>query len=258
MIHKDLHKAPVALDRALHKDLKLRADVSTLTATAGLNSFFLTTGEFADACKEYAIVFLRAGTDAQGNDQVAPVVVFGLAQGENLVLEGERWGYRYAPAVLRAYPFTMGRADAERYVVCIDESWKGLSRTEGLPIFDEAGEPTQMLTDLQRLVSAIEVEVERTRLFGQWLVDNKLLRDMRFDATLSDGQKLSADGFLSIDEDALKQLSDARILEGHRNGAMELVHMQRLSMNNMRRLVERHQARLLEKSTGGQAATQTA
>jgi hypothetical protein len=243
MIHKDLHKKPAMLDRERHRQLKLREQDSTLTASAGLNSFFLTGAEFGDACKEFAIVFLRAGTDAQGQEQVAPVVVLGLSQGENLVLEGDRWGYRYAPAVLRAYPFTMARVDDKQFVMFFDESWKGLSQTEGRPLFDDAGEPSPMLKELQQFVTAIESEIERTRLFGQWLMKHKLLRDMRFDATLPDGQAISADGFLAIDEEELKKLSDADVLEAHRSGALELVHAHRISLSNMRRLVERRQAR---------------
>ncbi len=244
MIHKDLHKSPVALDSAKHRQLKLRNDISTLTAAAGLNSFFITTAEFGDACKEYAIVFLRAGLDAQGKEQLAPVVVFGLAQAQNLMLEGERWTARYVPAVLRAYPFTLSMTPDKQFVVCVDESWKGLSTSEGQALFDDKGERSPMLVEIQKFIEAIEGEIERTRLFGQWLLEKKLLRDMRFDATLADGQALSADGFLAIDEEALKNLPDADVLAMHRNGALELVHAHRISMANMRRLVELRQAQL--------------
>ena len=85
MINPELHKKPMALDRVAHRNLKIRRDQSALDGAAGLNAFFVTFAEFADACKEYPILFLRAGQDDQGRDLVAPVTVFGIQKGENLV-----------------------------------------------------------------------------------------------------------------------------------------------------------------------------
>lgn len=238
MIHRELHKKPIALDRNSHRALKLRTDIPTSGSAAGLNSFFVASAEFGDASKEYAIVFLPAGNDPQGKPQAAPVVVLGLSQGENMMLDGDRWTGRYQPALIRAYPFMMGRADNDQLVLCIDESWKGWSTTEGQPLLDEQGEPTKWLKDIQTFVENIEAEVERTRRFCQFLLEKKLLSERRFDATLPSGQKLSAEGFMTVDDDALAKLPDADIVEMHRNGALELIHAHRLSLPNMRRLVD--------------------
>ena len=51
----------VPLDREAHKKLHLRTDLSTVDKVKGLNSMFLTTVEFSEACKEFPIVFVRAG-----------------------------------------------------------------------------------------------------------------------------------------------------------------------------------------------------
>jgi len=252
LINPQLHKRPVALDREKHRHLKLRADASNLLATAGLNSFFLTAAEFVDACREYPILFLSAGVDAEGREQVAPVAVFGVSPGENLFLRADgRWDAHYVPAMLRAYPFTMARIDAEQYAVCLDEGWDGLSQDEGRPLFDEQGQPTPMLTEVRKFIEQIELETERTRLAGQRLMELKLLQPKRFDATLPDGTPLGIDGFLAADEERMASLSDAEALEVQRSGLLALLHAHQISMGNMRRLIERKAATM----TDGAAAT---
>lgn len=248
MISPELHKKPLPLDRVQHRALRLRTGVASHGATAGLNAFFVTAAEFVDAAREYPLLFVRAGTDADGKPQVAPVVVFGLKQGQNLMLDGDRWLARYLPAVIRAYPFTMGRLPDARYALCIDEGWSAFVSPGGegydtaQPLFDAAGEPTDYLKQVHQFTEQIEVEVERTRLVGQLLLAKNLLQEMRFDATLPDGRKLGVDGFLAVDEKRLAELPDADVLELHRNGVLGLIHAHRLSMGQMRVLTERHMA----------------
>lgn len=244
MINPELHKQPVALDREQHRSLKLRQDVNHLAAAKGFNAFFLTAAEFGDACKEYPVLFLPAGKDTDGQALVAPVAVFGLNQGENLfLLPDGRWDAHYVPAMLRAYPFTMARVQDDKYVVCFDAASVGVSETEGVPLFQADGQPSELLADVSKFVEHIEVEVERTRRIGKRLMELGLLRGKRFDAKLSDGSPLSIDGFLAVDEERLDQLTDAEIVELQRNGLLGLLHAHQLSLANMRRLIDRRLAR---------------
>ncbi|HSI56532.1 MAG TPA: SapC family protein [Ideonella sp.] len=248
MINPDLHKKPATLDRVSHRNLKLREDLNTLHAAAGLNSFFVTVAEFGDACREYPILFLRAGTDAQGKPQVAPVAVFGLSQGENLFLPKDatgalpastRWQGRYVPAALRAYPFTMAKVDETQLAMCIDESWAGWSQEQGRALFDEKGEATPFLEELRKFTEQIEIEIERTRLAGQTLMEMGLLQDRRFDATLPDGSPLAVEGFMALDEKRYAELTDAEVLTLHKRGLFAVLHLHQISLGNMRWLLER-------------------
>ncbi|NDY91694.1 SapC family protein [Ideonella livida] len=245
MINAELHKQPVALDREQHRKLRLRQDVNHLAAAQTFNAFFLTAAEFGDACKEYPILFLPAGKDGDGKTLVAPVAVFGLAQGENLFLQADgRWDAHYVPAILRAYPFTMARVADDRYVVCFDAASPGVSETEGTPLFQENGEGSTLLQDVSKFVEQVEVEVERTRLIGKRLMELNLLKPKRFDAKLSDGTPVQVDGFLAADEETLNALPDADLLDLQRNGLLMLLHAHQFSMGNMRRLIDRRLARL--------------
>jgi hypothetical protein len=240
VINPQLHKKPAALDRELHRDLKLIPGHPTLTAAADMNAFFVTAAEFGDVCREYPILFLAAGKDDSGKPQVAPVAVFGMSQGENLFLKPDgRWDASYVPAMLRAYPFTMARLAQDQFAVCMDEAWSGFTRGEGNALFDAKGEPTPMLADLRKFIEQIEIETERTRLAGQRLMALNLLQPKRFDATLPDGQALVVDGFLAVDEERLAKLTDAEIVDLQRNGLMGLLHAHQISLANMRNLLDR-------------------
>jgi hypothetical protein len=234
-----LHKQMVALDRHLHRNLKIHQPQMDWSVAAGLNALFVAGTEFGDVCREYPILFVRAGADAQGKALMAPISAMGLAPKENLFLQGTAWRAAYIPALLRAYPFAIGRAGAEqRGVLSVDIGWSGLSQTEGLPLFDEAGEPSQHLQTMQQQLEHIELEVQRTRELGNLLVAKDLLREMRFDAELPDGEKLKVDGFFAVEEKQLAKLSEADLVAMHRSGVMGLIYAHLVSLGNLRKLVQ--------------------
>ncbi len=242
MINENLHKKAAALDRVKHRDLKLNLGARDLSTIVTLNAFFVAGTEFTDACKEFPVVWVAAGNADDGQPQVAPIAVFGLQQGQNLCADANGWKVRYVPAVLRLYPFALARVAPTEMVVCIDETWPGFG-SQGEALFNAAGEPSEFTANVQKQLEAFEIEVERTRMAGTLLVEKGLLRDMRFDATLPDGSKLTVDGFLTIDEAKLNALSDADVLAMTRNGLMGLIHAHQISLGNMARLVEWHAER---------------
>lgn len=242
MINENLHKKVVALDRVKHRDLKLDLGARDLGTVSGLNAFFVATTEFADACKEFPVVWVAAGKDDAGKPQVAPIAVFGLQAGQNLCVDENGWRVRYVPAVLRLYPFGLARVGPTEMVVCFDEAWQGFG-SQGQALFDGQGEPTEFTRNVQKQLENFEVEVERTRQVGAVLMEKGLLRDMRFDATLPDGKKLTVDGFLTVDEEKLNKLGDADLLTFSRNGLLGLIHAHQISLTNMTRLVEWHAQR---------------
>lgn len=249
MIHPGLHRNPVALDRNRHRLLRLKRDVSDLSRVAGLNAFFVTAGEFFEACREYPVVWIHAGEDAAGVKQVAPMAVFGVTANQNLCVDAAGWRMRYVPMLLRMYPFTVARAstNANEMVFCYDASWPGFTLTEGEPLFEADGTPTAFLAEMQTHLQQIEADVERTRLIGEKLLQKNLLQAMRFDATLPDGQTMTVDGFLTIDDKRFGELPDADVLELHRAGILALIHAHQVSLGNMRRLVEWHAQRAATK-----------
>ncbi|MEK8025371.1 MAG: hypothetical protein RLY78_642 [Pseudomonadota bacterium] len=243
MLNEQLHRQPVALDRIQHRTLKLDAAQRDLTPMRGLNAFFVASTEFADACRDYPVVWVKAGTGDDGVPQIAPIAVLGLKAGQNLCLDGDVWRTRYVPAALRLYPFALARVSPEQVVVVIEPDYPGFNAQIGEALFDEQGEPSAFTRDIQQQLELFEQEVERTRLVGRLLLDKGLLRDMRFDATLPGGEQLSVDGFLTIDADKLRALPEADVMLLHRNGVLGLIHAHQVSLGNMTKLAEWHLAR---------------
>lgn len=237
MIIPALHRQVVPLDRDTHRRLHVKP-MADWGIASELNSVFVAASEMVDACREYPIVFVNAGNDANGAAQIAPVAVFGLSAQENLVLDGARWRADYVPAVLRLYPFVIGRLDAENFAVCIDASWKGLSDSEGQALFDDKGEMSELSKRAVEQLQHYEGEVQRTQRVCQRLRELGLLRDMRFDITGNDGKSFAVEGFLTVDEEKLRALPDDAVLDLHRTGLLSLVHAHMISLRNIQRLAQ--------------------
>jgi hypothetical protein len=244
LIDPVLFSEPVALDRSRHPRSRLKAQGLRADRTAGMNAMFIAAVEFIDAAREYPIVFVEAGQGIDGKREVAPMVVLGLAQGENLMLQADgSWAARYVPALLRGYPLGMARTNTDTFVVVVDAKADALSDSEGERIFDDLGQPTPMIEERRKFLEQFENEAQRTRQVGRLLLELELLQTMRFDATLPDGQKMTVDGFLAVDEKKLAELPDVKVVELHKNGLLGLIHAHLFSLGLMRSLLERRLAR---------------
>jgi hypothetical protein len=240
MSNPPLYGNLVPLDRVAHKNLRLKTDLPVAQRVVGQNSLFLAVVEFAEACKEYPIVFVRVGDAPSGDAKqaVAPLAVLGLSAGVNLFVDGDKWTGHYVPAYLRRFPFSMARLDdkSDTLAVCYDADWAGFSETEGTSLFAADGQPTEFLVNAKTFLENFEQEAERTRLICGQLVDLDLLQDMRFEANLPNGEKIEVDGFLAVDEKKLAELPDDKVVQLHRSGLLALLEMHRVSMGNMSRL----------------------
>ncbi len=234
----------VPLDREVHKNLRLNTNLPVVPRVVGQNSLFLAVVEFAEACKEYPVVFVRVGeAPTDGSLQaIAPLAVLGLKPGSNLFVKGDKWTGNYVPAFLRRYPFAMARIEqnSDTVAVCYDSEWAGFSETEGSSLFAADGQPTEFLLNAKSFLESFEQEAERTRVMCQQLAELDLLQDMRFEATLPNGEKLDVEGFLAVDEKKLAELPDEKIGAMHRSGLLSLLEMHRVSMGNMTRLANQY------------------
>lgn len=248
MINQALHRQPVAVDRSEHRFVRLKVPVTDWSISAKMNSCFVAVTEFGDAARDYPLVFVKAGQDDEGRPEFAPIAVMGLTPDSNLYLDGAQWRAGYMPAVLRLYPFCIGRLDAERFAVCVDVGWAGISGTEGERLFTDDGEFSPLLKDVQAQLEMLDREIQRTRLMCRRLRDLDLLQEARYDATLPDGSKLVVDGFYSVNDKKLNEIGDADVVDLHRTGVLGLVHAHYVSLGNMNKLLTWHAARVTPKS----------
>ncbi|MCC9597027.1 MULTISPECIES: SapC family protein [unclassified Rubrivivax] len=240
MIIPLLHRKPVPVDLKEHRALKLALPVTDWSVAADLNSCFIAAIEFVDAARDYPIFFVRTGNDDDGKAAIAPIAVFGLQPKQNLFLEQGRWRADYMPASLRGYPMCLGRMDAENFAVCFDSAWSGVGTDDGVPMFDADGKPGEVLQNARAQLEALEGETQRTRVLCRRLRDLDLLRPMRFDATLPDGNKLSVDGFLTVDNEKVQALDAATTHELLKSGLLGLIYAHFVSLGHMRKLLDWH------------------
>jgi len=228
------YEKPVLLDREKHKRLHVRPSTNFAFARKA-NSVYLAAVEFAEAMKEFAIVFTRA---TQG--KVVPVAMLGLRTRENLFVDdADKWDARYVPAFVRRYPFVLAQTAGDQLAGCIDEADGGFNLKEGEALFDEKGANTPFLAGAVEFLERYQREFTRTEVFCQRLEQAGLLREMNAKADLKDGRSFTVSGLFVVDEQKLLTLPDAIALSLFRAGELGLVAMHLASLSNMQRLADR-------------------
>lgn len=228
------YEKPVLLDREVHRKRRVAASQNFGFARK-VNALYLAGVEFAEACKEYAIVFTRAA-----NRKVVPVAMLGLRNRENLFVDDQdHWAGTYVPALVRRYPFVLAEMADQNMAVCIDEAYAGLGDTEGEALFDAEGNNTPFLQGALDFLHRFQQEYRRTEGFCERLEQAGLLRQMDAKADLVDGRSFTVSGLLVVDEEKLMTLPDATALSMFRSGELHLVSMHLVSLANMSKLVDR-------------------
>ena len=250
-----LYHRSIPLDPAVHRDRKV-AQLTDFSIARELHAVFVTATEFPQAALEFPIVFVETGRhDVAGRPMMSPVALLGLSHGENLHVEGTRWDARYIPAYIRRYPFsTAAMPGASGINVLVDEAWSGFSDHAGEPLFEAGDAPAPALKRAMDFLERFELEAERTHAFCERLVMLGVLKEMKADATLPNGQTLSVDGFHAIDEEKLHALADGTVLELWRTGLLMLMQVHLMSIANIRHLVNKKAARLAASGRADTAA----
>jgi len=222
---------PVNNERHARKKVKPSSD---FRFASGFHIAYVTTHEFARAASIYPVVFLE---DKQ-NDSYRPVVLLGLDAGENLFVDAQgQWAGSYIPAIIRRYPFALVKAsDADQYIVCVDEASALLNDTEGAALFDEAGQPTQVIENVKRYLGELQQMDQITGEFVTFLVQNNLLTPLNMRVNAAD-QVRNITGCYAINEERLNNFSDAKFLEVRQKGYLPAMYAHLISLSQIERLV---------------------
>jgi len=223
---------PVSSQR--HRDLCIqRLDFGFASK---VNSVPLTAVEIPLAAREYTIVF--AGTE----DAIAPAVVLGVADSQNLYLdENKAWKADYIPAFVRRYPFVFAQSqDATQFTLCIDEDWSGCNREgKGQRLFDDEGNQTPYLQNMLKFLSDYQTQFVRTQAYCKKLKELNLLEPMQAQIGLPGGEKRSLGGFLGVNRARIKTLAAEKLAELAKTDELELTYLQMASLNNLSSVVNR-------------------
>lgn len=224
----------VPVSKQNHADLSIKIG-NDYSFAKPLNSVPLMAGEFVNSAQEYAIVF--AGSE----EEILPVVVLGLENQNLYIDEQNNWPKTYIPAFIRRYPFVFSVSQQEsKLILCIDENFVGCNREgRGERLFDSQGEQTQYLRNILGFLQTYQAHFERTRIFCRRLQEYNLLEQAYVQLSLPSGKQQSLSGFMRVNRERLKSLTDEQILTLARADELELVYLHLHSLQNLARIAER-------------------
>ncbi len=248
------YETAVQLSSERHRDWSIKKGTD-YTFAQHVNAVPLTAVEFANAAREYAIVF--TGTA----EQVMPAVILGVQNKQNLYLKADgTWQAKYIPAFVRRYPFVFSRTkDEKKFVLCLDESFSGCNQQGlGERLFDAQGSRTEYLENVLNFIKQYQGQFQLTEAFCKKLTDLNLLETMKAQITLKSGEKVSLAGFMGISRDRLKALPAEKLAEFAQTNELELMYIHLQSMGHFTDMVSRlagtipqeEQAMGAENSTG--------
>ena len=226
----------VTLNSNTHRNLKFDASKVNFTFVRDTTAVLLGSIEFAEAAREYPIVFIRAQ-----DGKMRPVALLGVRTGENLYVDEQgKWDAHYIPAFVRRYPFVMAEGGAAgQLLVCIDEACPALNGEKGEVLIDEAGNLQPRMNEVMQFLQNFQNEFARTELLAQQLEELGLFvqQGARFDTP--NGQTFQLNDFYLIDEAKFGQLADDKLPALFRSGALGMAYLHLASLGNMRRLLDR-------------------
>ncbi|PSJ43616.1 multidrug transporter [Sphingomonas deserti] len=194
----------------------------------------VVASEFVEASIHYPVVFTK---NAETGAFYAGVIM-GLEQGRNLLTnDGALPGYR--PADLERQGFFVTDDN-----IVIDLDNPAFSAKDGLPLFEDNGEPSPMLMRVQRALGVLHAGLPDTEAVIGRLVSHRLLEPIDVVLNFDDGKPIRLDGLYTVSLDSLHALPDAAVLDLFRAGDLQLAYCQTSSIGHLRTLAKIRNDRL--------------
>lgn len=233
------YKKLVALDKEMHRGHSIRK-FDALHFAAHTQSVMLTGSEYAEACKEYPIVFVKAP-----DGSMMSVALLGFRQSENLYVDANgKWNARYIPGYVRRYPFVFSEVSAEQHVLCVDAECTGLnSAGEGEPLFDAQGTVSPFMNSMIQFLQDYQADFSRTRAFAAHLQELDLFTQNNVQITLNSGEAFLVNGIWMVDEARLAALDDATLLQFVRSGELGRIYAHLISLSNFNHFIKLEEQR---------------
>ncbi|TYL45816.1 SapC family protein [Marinomonas sp. IMCC 4694] len=197
------------INKEQHANLKVKP-IESFEFASKFHIASIMVHEFVRAASVYPIVFL----EDKAQDEFRPVTLLSLDAGENLFVgEDGKWQASYVPAIIRRYPFALAKnPDQDTFTVCVDEDSDYVSTEDGQPLFNEKGEPTEVIENVKRYLGELQQMEAFTKAFCHFLAENNLFTPLNMRVRAADQIK-NVTGCYVINEERLNNLSDKKFLE---------------------------------------------
>lgn len=222
------YKKLVALQKDQHRHHSFKK-FERLDFAAHTQSVLLAASEYAEACKDYPIVFVKTP-----DNNMMSIALLGFRQNENLYVDANgKWNARYIPVYVRRYPFVFSEVSADQVMLCVDEECIGLNTAgEGEALFDEQGTASPFVNDLMQFMNNYQMNLTRTLAFTEHLQQLGLFVENNAKVKLNSGEEFLINGFSIVDETRLAALDDDTLLQLAKSGELGRIHAHLISLSN--------------------------
>lgn len=227
---------PITLDQHRHKKIK---PITRFDFAKNFHLASIMVHEFSRASSTYPIVFL----EDKELDEFRPVVLLGLEAGINLFIKEGKWDASYIPAIIRRYPFALARVNettdeaGERYTVCLDCDSDLLNDDEGTALFNDDGEPNEMLEQVKQYLSELQQMERFTQEFCHFLREQNLFTPLNM--KVRQGNEIrDITGCYVINEERLNNFSDDTFLKIREKNFLPPMYAHLISLAQIERLLK--------------------
>jgi hypothetical protein len=235
MAQQGIYRNPIFLNSVTHRSVRV-APVSNYLFAKTLNSVVIVGQEFLESAKFYPVVFTRSK-----DQEIVPVTILGLRDADNLFVseEGAWKDGAYVPAFFRRYPFILAsNVDQDgSFAVCVDSQFEGFGKKDGMALFNEKGEVTEEFGRVIEFLKNYQAQHTATKDMIRLLEEYGLFKDVSANITLPAGEKLGFAGLMMIDEMAMLNLEDGKVLNLFRRGFLSWIYAHLYSLSNFRVLM---------------------
>lgn len=224
--------APVNKERHAGKKIK---QIEGFGFASEFHIASLMVHEFVRAAGIYPVVFL----EDKENDRFRPVALLGLEAGENLFIDDDgKWQGSYVPAIIRRYPFALASAGEEgQFTVCIDEDAEIVTDDDGVPLFDENGEPAEALENVKRYLGELQQMDMLTNACCEFLAEHNMFTPLNMRVRQAE-QIRNIAGCYVVNEERLNNLSDELFLEMRNRRYLPAIFAHLCSLSQIERLMK--------------------
>jgi hypothetical protein len=225
----------VVLNSLTHRDVRVQAEAS---AKFGDNQRFVpvVVAEFPLLVTHYPVLFSK-DTDTGAFFCGA---MLGIDEGENLFLKDGKGHEGYRPLNLQRAPFFVAGED-----LAIDLDHARITAHEGQALFNDQGAPTPYLESIKAAFQQLKPGIEMTKRFTESLLNLNLLEPVDIVLGFDDGTKRNLVDLYTVNQEVLRQLPDASVLELFRRGYLQLIYLLIASLKQIPVLAKKKNDRFL-------------
>ena len=236
-------RCPESMNRVLlnnvdHADLRVAIRAGADFGDS-VNQLPIFPAEFEEVQRSFPIIFRQEG------EVIQAYALLGLDRDENLFLEGDRWNSAYVPAFQRRGPFSIalgqakpGDAETNGAMIHVDLDDPRVGASDGLPVFREHGGNAPLLDHMIGVLGTIYDGLEAApAIYAAWQ-EAGLFQQITIEVSLDDEHTYSIPDLLTINRQAISELSGELLEKLHRGGLLEGAILAGASLGNVQRLIE--------------------